>query len=109
MDNDNKELLLRNLNSIVTELICNYGVTHDSIKEEIYKTVKEQSDKLPRLNVLYNKTYGGFGHSQDFMDYKADKLDDLEKIHKYEHVYKYRVYVVNEVKKYGAYCKDRFR
>lgn len=107
MDNENKELLISKLNNIVSELISNHGVTHENIKKEIFKTVKEQSDKLPKLQVLYNKAYGGFGYSEDFMDYKEDNIEPIDEESNID-LYGHRVDAVKRVEKYGAYCKEKY-
>lgn len=106
MDNESKESLIRDLNNIVTKLMCNHGVKHKSIKDEIFKTIKDKSSELPKLQVLYNNTYGGYGYSKDFEDFKANNLDDTE-LEEYD-VCEYRVAVVKLVERYGAYCKERY-
>lgn len=106
-ENENKELLISNLNSIVIKLISNHEVTHENIKIEIFKTVKEQSDKLPKLQVLYNKAHGGYGYSDDFMDYKEDNIEPIDEESNID-FRGHRVDAVKRVEKYGAYCKEKY-
>jgi hypothetical protein len=68
--------LRKQLLDIVKELLIHHGVEHKSIIKEIRNVILEEATKLPKIQVLYNNTYGGFGLSKEFKIYVRKHADE---------------------------------
>lgn len=104
---DNHEYIansIKELQSIVVDLVVNHSVPHQKIKNDIHEAVMEAVKDLPKIPVLYNKTYGGYGYSKHFRRCKLDvKIDAAFSRH--HHM---RVCDVPYIEAYGKHCKNEF-
>lgn len=70
------------IKKIAVDLVLNHNIKHSEINLEISKAILEESNKLPKIRVLYCETYGGYGYSKEFLKYKGtdddeDRVNDL--------------------------------
>lgn len=68
------------LTSIVKDMILNQNVSHKDIIKHIEKVVLDMGKELPKHRVLYNKSYGGYGLSDVFLDFVSSKEDENKHI-----------------------------
>lgn len=66
---NSRDIIKGHLINNVKDLIVNLGVSHKEIINDIQDAVIELSKSLPKTQVLYNGTYGGYGLSEAFIDY----------------------------------------
>lgn len=55
------------------DLVLNHDTRPSEITKAISKKLAEHAECLPKLEVLYNDTYGGFEYSDEFETYKWDR------------------------------------
>jgi hypothetical protein len=92
--------LLQRLKDTVIDLVQVHNVKHKTIKKEIYNYLKELSDKLPKIQVLYNGVYGGYGYSKQFSEYIDQDQDHNSKSSRISHI--------SKIKEFGAICKSSY-
>jgi len=96
---------LQQLRTLTKQLITEHNIDHETIKKEVYSAVKELSDELPPIKVLYNKTYGGFGYSTQFQTYlDMNGVDSSD----FRTNTETRVQNVTFIERYGKQCKEAY-
>lgn len=110
-----KEDLLKQLQSITVSLYQDYKVPHKVITQTVHNALKELSDKLPKIPVLYNGVHGGFGLDKQFLKYlallgKGPKNFDatFEKWLSCDISKDERIKYVDKIKEYGDYCMKKY-
>ena len=91
----------------VEKLVLDYGVSHKEIIKSIHDRIFELSKALPKFEVLYNDTYGGYGLSKEFVEYIKERqtyLDDLS--HRYSK--KYRREAAKYIVPFGKFVLDKY-
>jgi hypothetical protein len=66
---DEKEELLKDFKKKVKDLVIYYNMEHKDIINVIHDTLLDEANKLPKIQVLYNVKYGGFGLSPTFKQF----------------------------------------
>ena len=74
----NKESLFKDLENTVLQLVQKYKITHKEIKCHLYKCLASAANNLPKIDVVYNDQYGGFGYSNDFRRFARKYLFPIE-------------------------------
>lgn len=54
------------LSAKAVDLVLRHNVHPEKISQAISRGLREEAESLPRLEVLYNDTYGGFEYSEEF-------------------------------------------
>lgn len=62
---DPREAIVQ-LAEAAVDLVLHHNILPSEITEAICKRLREEAEHLPKLEVLFNDTYGGFGYSQGF-------------------------------------------
>ena len=69
MPTSNPQEAVVQLVEAAVELVLHHNILPAEITGAISKRLREEAEHLPKLEVLYNDTYGGFGYSQGFKEY----------------------------------------
>ncbi len=95
-----EELLIK-LNDTITDLVVNHNVPHKTIKTEIFNTIQNISNNLPKFKILYNEVHGGFGYSKKFKEFlNVDEYYYPSNNERIEHV--------NSIALFGKECKQQY-
>jgi len=101
--------LVEKLENITLELVTDHGMDHADIKRIVFKVCSNVSEALPKLRVLYNDTYGGYGYSKDYKEFRAKHLEAVGKNEStYRGLYEERIKDVDCVEAFGKHCKDKY-
>lgn len=65
----NSQEAIAQLSEVAVDLGLHHNTHPSEITQAISKRLLEEAEDLPKLEVLYNKTYGGFGYSEEFEAY----------------------------------------
>lgn len=109
-----KEVLLEQLRSVVVKLIQDHRVSHTTIKGEIHSCIKELSDRLPKIKVLYSDVHGGYGYSDHFSNFlEGNNLENSfveldEYLLSRESWFLKRIHDVKYVEAFGKVCKEKY-
>lgn len=73
-----KQELMNQLVDLGVDLILHHDTRPSEITKAISKMLAEEAENLPRLEVLYNDTYGVYGYSTEFETFLSDKQKTTE-------------------------------
>lgn len=93
--------LVQQLKTITQTLVIEHKVSHERIKDYVFTALKELSDELPEVKVLYNKAYGGYGYSSQFERHFPNLKQDLSALTLKQERIKHVAYV----EQFGKQCK----
>lgn len=96
-----RDIVKYNLINNVKDLIVNLGVSHKEILNDIHNAVVELGKSLPRIQVLYNSAYGGYGLSNAFMKYIEKYEPELEKHELGKYSKEFRIEAVKHILPFG--------
>lgn len=68
-----RERLLEELCGKAAELVLEHNMRHEEVAKAIRDHLLHRAEALPKLPVLYNGCYGGFGLSKEFKAFRAGK------------------------------------
>lgn len=96
------DTILASLKQNVVDLYQKYDVGHRKIKQEVFDALKELSDRLPKMEVLYNDVHGGFDYSKHFRMYLDPETRHFlsSKAERIAHA--------GKIREYGKQCKSEF-
>ncbi len=99
--------LIEQFRSIAKTLVKYHALKHSQLKQELFDTIKQLSNELPTIQILYNDTYGGYGYSKDYERFKKNVKLPPSNIN-YNGIFASRVQEVKYIKEYGKYCKGKY-
>ena len=70
----------RELARLARDLVVNHKVKHSTLQNITSGAIKKAAAALPRLDVVYNTIYGGFGYSKAFWKFKTSKIKSRPKV-----------------------------
>jgi DNA-binding ferritin-like protein (Dps family) len=100
------EIVKSHLINNVKDLIVNLGVSHKEIIKGIHDAVIELGNSLPKIQVLYNNTYGGYGLSEEFIEYVRQYEPELNK--SLSDNKEYRIKTVQYILPFGHYVLQKY-
>jgi hypothetical protein len=103
MEGDNEiSTLKKELIKLAINLVVEKGVPHKELTSEIHNAITEAVKELPKIPVLYNRSYGGYEYSKDFLSYlnEDNSVFYVEKAKRIKHA--------DLMKYYGAKCIIQF-
>ena len=79
-----RERLVEELCSSAEKLVVEHGMRHEEVAKAIRDYLLTKAEDLPKIPVLYNDCYGGFGLSQHFKQFRKGKgLEAYEAVLEY--------------------------
>lgn len=97
----NVEIIKKHLLNNVKDLIVNLGVSHNEIIKDIHDAVIKLGVSLPKIQVLYNSVYGGYGLSEAFLAYVSINDPRLHKEAINQYSKQYRTEAVKHIVPFG--------
>lgn len=95
---------MERLTEVVKDLMMNHGIKHRNIVKHVRETVRDMGKDLPKIKILYNCDYGGYGLSKDFQDFVHRSGSKHERRDSYDS----RVDLVPYIKPYGNHILDTY-
>ena len=97
---------MEELTRVVRDLVLHHGARHEDINKCVRDVIVELSREFPKVRVLYNAAYGGYGLSDAFLNFLADR--GLENVTGYGSNEE-RVMAVNHIADFGKAMLSRHR
>jgi hypothetical protein len=95
--------ILKTLTALAIDLVYTYGLTNATIESEIRKAIIEKAKSLPKIKVLYNDCYGGYGLSKHYVEWIKHKNNEFQKYSDSG-----RVKAANYIDEYGTYMMNEY-
>jgi hypothetical protein len=94
---------LEAFNALVLDLVIHHNVKQSKLIDMMQKVLQNEVKKKPKIKVLYNATYGGYGFCCEFMEYPFHYVtENNENNENNENIY--RVTDVAKVEAFGTTC-----
>lgn len=68
-----RDQLVTELCEKAEQLVIDHGMLHEDVAKAIRNHLLTHADALPKIPILYNDCYGGFGYSKEYKSFKKGK------------------------------------
>lgn len=95
---------MEELKKLAIDLVINHKIKHKTIINEIRKALLEESNKLPKLYVVYCGSHGGYGYSNQFKNFINDSKSTIDD----DYPNSYRINVLEHILEFGKKCCEDY-
>ena len=68
-----RDKILKELCGNAADLVLNHGMRHEEILEAVRDELLTKAEELPKVPVIYNGCYGGFGYSTEVKQFRKGR------------------------------------